>query len=218
MNYNIIVYLAILTTAGTGAVLTWSNYYKRQLMKARRWRLPFYSKKLNDYFPISIFKAIIDRRRKEKMDLEIYEGISFLRNMTAMGRGSLISSDTVVELLTDHGGILFPIYAKMLQLLRQNQKERAIHYFSEIVGTEISKDFARLLIQWDEIDPNELMENLLSHQKNIKETRLTIRKRQNEMISDLIYLPVVINIMLIFINFIYVGYFIDQKEMLTMLL
>jgi hypothetical protein len=33
-------------------------------------------------------------------------------------------------------------------------------------------------------------------------------------ISDLIYLPVVVNKLVIFINFIYVAYFIDQKEML----
>jgi uncharacterized protein YneF (UPF0154 family) len=47
---------------------------------------------------------------------------------------------------------------------------------------------------------------------------MTVQKRRDETVSDLIYLPVVINVMLVFINFIYVGYFIDQKEMLTILL
>jgi len=91
-----------------------------------------------------------------------------------------------------------------------------VQYFSAKVGTPISGDFARLLVQWDDIDPRELLETLLSHQKNIKEVRITTQKRRDEMISDLIYLPAVLNVMLIFINFIYVAYFIDQRDLLTM--
>jgi hypothetical protein len=102
--------------------------------------------------------------------------------------------------------------------LRKNQKEDAIQSFIETVGSEFSKDFARLLTQWDEIDPRELTETLLSHQKNIREVRLTVQKRRDEMISDLIYLPVVVNVMLVFLNFIYVAYFLEQKQMLTMLM
>jgi hypothetical protein len=218
MSITLGVYFTLLTIAFTGVALTQSAQHNLKLWKATRWRMQINQPTLRELPPIVWILRSIEKGKLEKMDLEIYEAISFLRNTTAIGRGNSVSSDALIEQLAEHRGLLSPIYGKMLRFLRQNQKEGAIQYFSEAVGTDMSKDFARLLIQWDEIDPKELMETLLSHQKNIKEVRVTILKRRDEVISDLIYLPVVINVMLVFINFIYVGYFIDQKQMLTMLL
>jgi hypothetical protein len=158
------------------------------------------------------------KRRKERMDREIQEGISFLRNAIAIGRGKVAGSDPMIEELCGHRGLLSPIYGQMLRLLRHNKKTDAISYFSEAVNTDAAKEYGRLLIQWDEIDPRELMETLISHQKNMNEVSLTLRKKRDETISDLIYLPVVVNLMVVFINFIYVAYFLDQKQMLTLLL
>lgn len=159
-------------------------------------------------------RGVLEKGRREKMNMEIYEAISFLRNITVLGRGSSCSADTMLELLVERKGILAPIYGRMLQMLRQNQPGEAVAYFSEKVNTDIGKDFARLIVQWDSVDPRHLMETLLSHQKNIREVRMTALKRRDEIVSDLIYLPVVVNIMLIFINFIYVGYYMDQSELL----
>jgi hypothetical protein len=159
-----------------------------------------------------------NKRRKERMDREIQEGISFLRNAIAIGRGKVAGSDPMIEELCGHRGLLSPIYGQMLRLLRLNKKTDAISYFAEAVNTNAAKEYGRLLIQWDEIDPRELMETLISHQKNMNEVSLTLRKKRDETISDLIYLPVVVNLMIVFINFIYVAYFLDQKEMLTLLL
>jgi hypothetical protein len=218
VNITFGVYLGLLTMVGTGSFLTWNEWNYRRLMNARRWRMKIKKLSLKEYPPFIWITSVMEKNKKDKMDIEIYESISFLRNLTAIGKGRSVSADMMIEQLADYRGLLSPIYSRMLVLLRQNQKEEAIRYFSETVGTEISKDFARLLIQWDEIDPKELMETLLSHQKNIKEVRLTLQKRRDEIVSDLIYLPVVINVMLVFINFIYVGYFINQKEILTMFL
>ncbi|MGI6752412.1 MAG: hypothetical protein ACOX4U_07415 [Anaerovoracaceae bacterium] len=164
----------------------------------------------------SVLENLFHRSKKNKMDMEIYEAISFLRNITILGRGSHYSADTVIELLVKRNGILAPYFGRMLQMLRQNQPGEAVAYFSEKVDTDIGRDFARLLIQWDAIEAHHLMEVLLSHQKNIREMRITAQKRRDETASDLIYLPVVVNIMVIFINFIYVGYYVDQRELLML--
>ena len=58
------------------------------------------------------------------------------------------------------------------------------------------------------------METLTSYQKAIEQVRLTKQKKWDEMISDLVYFPVIMNVMLILINFIYVAYFIDQRDAL----
>ena len=161
-------------------------------------------------------KGFFAKRKRNQMELEVYEAISFLRNVTALGKGAGLSADGILEHLIRRRGSLEPLYGRMLQLLRLNRKAEAAEFFASQIESDIGSDFARILIQWDELDPKHLMETLLSHQKNIKEARLTILKRRDEVISDLIYLPVVANVMLIFINFVYVGYFIDQRGLLTM--
>ncbi|MDO4553041.1 MAG: hypothetical protein Q4C22_05840 [Bacillota bacterium] len=163
-------------------------------------------------------KGMVRRREQKRMDMEIYEGISLLRNLTILGKGSAVPADYILEELAQHKGLLQPVCGRTLHLLRMNRREEAEAYFARAVGTPISRDFARLLLQWDAIDPKDLLETLLSHQKNIKEIRTTAQKRKDETISDLVYLPVVLNVMLVFINFLYVGYFMDQRELLTMFL
>lgn len=156
--------------------------------------------------------------RERKMDREIFESITFLRNLASIERGKSSSSDSVIEKLSENNGLLQPVFIKMLNLLRINQPKEAAALFSQKVPTAAGKDFANLLIQWDKMEPSELSETLLSYEKNMKAVRLTEQKKRDEIVSDLIYFPVVVNIIVIFINFIYIAYFIDQKDMLQMLM
>ncbi len=152
------------------------------------------------------------------MDREIFESIIFLRNLASIEKGRSCGTDAVIEKLSEHNGLLQPIFIRMLHLLRLNQSKEAAALFSDKVGTPAGRDFAGLLIQWDKLEPGELLETLLSYEKSMKAARLTDQKRRDEIVSDLIYFPVVVNILLIFINFIYIAYFIDQREMLQMFL
>ncbi len=158
----------------------------------------------------------IKKYREQKMDREIFESITFLRNLASIENGRSYSTDYIIEKLSEYNGMLKPIYLKMLNLLRINQPKEAAELFFQQVGTQSSKDFAGLLIQWDKLEAHELMETLLSYEKTMKAVRVTEQKKRDEIISDLIYFPVVLNILVIFINFIYIAYFIDQKEMLQM--
>ncbi len=218
MELSSLIYYNICLAALSGIALIMKERRRLRAQKALRWRMPLEAVNFGRFPPFRLFQEVLERNRRYRVDIEIYEAISFLRNITVLGKGGTLSADGVLEQLIRHGGSLSPVYAKTLRLLRQNQREEAMAYFSDAAATEIGGDFARLLIQWDEIDPKQLLETLLSHQKNIREARLTVQKRRDETVSDLIYLPVVINVMLVFINFIYVGYFIEQREMLTMLL
>lgn len=160
----------------------------------------------------------IKKFREQKMDREIFESIIFLRNLASIEKGRSCGTDAVIEKLSEHNGLLQPIFIRMLHLLRLNQSKEAAALFSDKVGTPAGRDFAGLLIQWDKLEPGELLETLLSYEKSMKAARLTDQKRRDEIVSDLIYFPVVVNILLIFINFIYIAYFIDQREMLQMFL
>lgn len=171
---------------------------------------------IRKWLPIAALRELIRSNRNQKKDREIFEAITLLRNMAAIGKGRTTSTDYILQMLVEQSGILQPAYTKMLSLLRINRRDEAANFFYEQVQTPISKDFSRLLIQWDEIDPEELTETLLSYEKSIKEVRITNQKRRDEIVSDLVYFPVVLNVLLIFINFIYVAYFIQQRELLQM--
>jgi|GEM_PF-1359523 len=153
-----------------------------------------------------------------RKDAEIYEAMAFLKNSIVLSINHPIGSDLIIEQLAGYGELLKPTYFKMLNLLRLNRREEAIDLFGREAGTRVSRDFGRLLIQLDEISPRELEETLLSYQKNIREVKATRQKLQDEMMSDLLYLPVVINVLMIFVNFIYVAYFIEQKELFGLLI
>lgn len=153
-------------------------------------------------------------QRKNRAEGEIAEAISYLRNAVAMGRGETMGTGLILEELSELQGSLSPAYLKMIQYLRLNEKEKVIETFYQACGSELSRDFARLLLQWEELPPVLLVETLESYQKNIREVRLTKQKKRDELISDFIYLPVIMNVMLVLVNFIYVAYFIDQREML----
>jgi len=161
-------------------------------------------------------KRMIRKHQEQKMDREILESITFLRNLAVLNKSVTGSSDFMIEKLSEYHGSLQPVFIKMLKLLRVNKAKEAAELFAKTVGTPAGKEFAGLMIRWDKLEPDELIETLYSHEKSMKAIRMTEQKRRDEIISDLIYFPVVINILVIFINFIYIAYFIDQKEMLQM--
>lgn len=155
-------------------------------------------------------------KRREQIDIEIYESLSFIRNISALGKGRNIGSDFLITQLAERDCILKAAYMKMLSLLRMNKRREAAEAFAEETGTVMGREFAGLLLQWDELDPVALSEILLSHQKTIKEARMTARKKRDEAISDIIYLPIVANVMMICINCIYTTYYLQQQEMFEM--
>lgn len=161
--------------------------------------------------------GIFEKRKHQEIDREIGESISFLRNLLLLGTGRRMSRDFVITRLSQRNGILKPAYLGMLSRLRVNQRKEAVEFFKNYTGTSRAREFAGVLVQWDDLDPLSLGEILLSHQKSISEIRMTEKIRKDETISDLIYLPVVLNVLVICINFIYTAYYLRQIEMFQLL-
>lgn len=189
-----------------------------ELEKLRRWRYTIESLDLKKLFILKPYYWFLSRSFKEKAEIEIWESISFMRNVVSNGEAASYTMDALLEEFISRKATLAPAFNGTLQLIRQNQIEEAYKYFTDLVGTSNSKEFANLLIRWDIIDPEYLLETLITYQKNIREARFTAQKQRDETLSNLIYLPAVLNIMLILLNFIYVGYFKEQMEMLTMII
>ena len=155
-------------------------------------------------------------RRRRRVEAEIYEGISMLRNLISLG-GANPGTDKAVQILSEKNGCLRPAYLGFLAKLRLNRKEEALEAFTDAAGAPRAREFAGLLLKLDELSGSELNEILISHQKSIKEARITEQRRFDETVSDLIYLPAVLNVVVVFVNFIYIAYLMQQREILNML-
>ena len=166
------------------------------------------------------FGAVVNtliKRREEKKEDEIYEGICFIRNYIAVNPVMGSGTDYVLEQLIMYADVLKPAYIKLLNLVRTNNRADGLRVFSQEAGEKYGKDYGRLLLQLDEMPVSETEETLITYQSNLRDIRITRIKKRDEIISDIIYMPVVINMLLIFVNFVYVAYFIEQKEALSML-
>lgn len=165
-----------------------------------------------------LWKDWLKRRRLQAAEREMYEGISFLRNLLTLNAGREIRADQVIEQLSCRHGVLKPVYLRMLGLLRLNRPREAIAVFhQESGGDPAGREYASLLVKWDEIDPVDLAEIMISMQRSFREKKITRQKRQDEVISDLIFLPVMLNVVVLFLNFLVVAFFMEQKEMLSVL-
>ena len=211
-------YISITCLAALGALLVRGRHTMLKLRlrsialsgRQVRIRAAAYSKKMK-------VRAWLRKHREERIDKEIFDSISFLRNIIALGSGRRVSSDYIIEQLSQREGYLQPVYLSMLRFLRTGKLEEAIKAFSAEAVTPVGAEFGELLLKWDSLDPLELVEILISYQKNIKEVKGTAQRKRDEIVSEVIYFPVVLNIFIIFINFIVVGYFMEQKQMLAML-
>lgn len=150
------------------------------------------------------------RIRKEMLD-----GTALIRNKIAACDGRRMTTDVMLEELISDSELLKYPYARMLSLVRTEERGRAIEEFAAAVGDREAKEYARMIVMLDELEPDDIYESIVAFQKSMKEERITEIKKRDEAVSDLLYLPVVFNLLLIFFNFLYVSYFVQQKDAIS---
>jgi hypothetical protein len=161
--------------------------------------------------------ALLKSRKNERADRGIFEAIGAARNIIAASGGAHIPADALFEQLARTEGYLSPAFRRALALLRVNKKDEMARRFADEVGTPMAGDFIRILARWDDVSPEKLSSTLLSYQSAIKEARTTALKRRGEVYSDLIYFPAVLNVLVVLMNFIFVSYYIEQRDLFAKL-
>ena len=156
-------------------------------------------------------------RKKAKLMKELSDGLSYLKNITILGRGESISAELMLEELSDFSPGLSKTYLSMARNLSLNEKTFAQEALYEVTGNNYARDIGAFLASWEDIPQGELLSSIEAYINVIREEQVTKQKSKDEFISDLVYFPVVVNCMLVLLNFIYVSYFIEQEEMLAQL-
>ena len=149
---------------------------------------------------------------------EMSEGTALMRNRIASCEGTKLTTDVMLEELMAESDVLKYPYARMLSLLRTEERGRAVNEFAGLVRDKDAEGYARMIIMLDDMEPSDVYESVVSFQKSMKEERITEIKKRDEAISDILYIPVVFNLLLVFFNFLYIAYFMQQKDMLEFFL
>jgi len=223
MNFFVMLLLVILFSAGVVALTFEPAQESLRLSRSRISDAHFFRKKL-DAAAASLGKSLASLRSAKKEELvskEIYTALSVLRNHASAETGEpsapgrSVTSDFLLEQFAQTDGILAKFYAGALRFLRTGRRSEAIEYFAAAANVELARDFIMLVLDWDAVPPYKLKKTVLAFQNALKETRTTKLMRKNEALSDLAYLPVVACVLIIFVNFIYVAYFAEQRALLA---
>lgn len=155
--------------------------------------------------------------KKKKLMKELTDALSYLKNVTILGRGENISAELMLEELADFSPGLSKTFLGMARSLSVNEKNVAEESLFETIGNDYARDIGVFLASWEDIPQTELLSSIEAYLNVLREEQITRQKEKDEMISDLVYFPVVINCMMVLLNFIYVSYFIEQESMLAQL-
>ncbi|MCQ2551972.1 MAG: hypothetical protein MJ148_01295 [Clostridia bacterium] len=163
------------------------------------------------------YKKWRSNSKKEKLITELCDSLSYIKNITILGRGENISAELMLEELSEFSPSLGQVYISMARYISMNEKLLASEALYNEIGSDYAKDIGAFLASWEDIPQEELLSSIEAYLNVLREERVTKQKSKDELISDLVYFPVVINCMLVLLNFIYVSYFIEQEETLAQL-
>ncbi|MBE6020886.1 MAG: hypothetical protein E7228_03960 [Clostridiales bacterium] len=165
-----------------------------------------------------LFKRILNKSKKASIENELYQSASLLENMIKLQKNSPKGAAYIIEQISSYSKELKKPFEYMLYYLSLNQKKEAVSAFEKECGTKTAKEYGDILIKMDSTNPADLKESISLFRRRLREESITREKNKNEIISDLIYIPVLANVMLIFINFIYISYYAEQREIFQQLL
>ena len=152
-----------------------------------------------------------------KCEKELLESLVFIKNLIAINQGKAIGAVALFEELAENSKLLAPAYSKMAFYMHTGNAIEAGECLFAVIGTDFAKDIGSFLAGWEEIDPSELGGMLDAYIESLRAGRLAKAKQRDEVISDLIYFPVVINCMAVLLNFVYIAFFIEQQALFYML-
>lgn len=201
---NIILFMILLF----GVFLISLNKNENTLLS----RLPSYKKNIKTkYYDDFVF--LIKRKLCENSyDDELYKVLSYIKNISILGRSKNISTEYLLEELSDVSKMLRPCFLKMAEHVNVNDIEGAETILGDLIGSDIARDIGHFLAGWERLNPDDILKTIETYQEILSESRKTRIEKRDETISDIIYFPVVLNCMLVLLNFVYIAYFLEQQN------
>lgn len=216
-----LVLFTILFVLCSGLVLAF-DINPAVLYKSKRIRAGFLEisaigkKAVGNSAPFRQLQRYRNSRKKDKIKTELLESLSYIRNIAILGTSDKLSVQVLLADLSEQSRYISPVFLSMAHSLNNGDSERAASELKTVLSESYAEDIGRLIVSWEEMDPKELIQTLEVYRNMLKEEALTRTRRRDELISDVVYFPVVLNCMAVLLNFLYVAYYLEQKELLSL--
>lgn len=145
---------------------------------------------------------LLRKEYREKQNTEIYNAIIQLKNICISTKDKPLSSDFMLEHLGKFANYTKPLFIQTLAIWRLGDEEKAVQHFSKSIDTKIASEFARFLTKLDRTDPSELVEQLELLQSSVREIKTTNTLKRQEIISNIMFIPIITATLIILLNFI----------------
>lgn len=163
------------------------------------------------------FKIVIDvltQNYRNKKNIEIFRAFSQLKNIVITRKNNPIGSDFILEQLRNFSRLTRPVFNRMIALWTINRKEEACDYFGQAIGTKEAADLANIFRKFDDLNPHELLNQIVLLQESVRKERETKKLKSNENKGNLVYFLVIITSSIIMINFVIVVYVLETLQQL----
>ncbi len=160
--------------------------------------------------PFAILIASLKRYNQTIIDDEIYKALSRLKNLVITQRENPMSASFLIEQITKFTKKTKGIFLKTLSMYHEGNQEEAIEFFKATTGTKLGAEFGNIMSKLDELNPAELKDQLILLQSSVRDEKVTLKLRQQELFSNLMFIPIVAASMAILLNFVIITVWLDS--------
>lgn len=160
----------------------------------------------------SPFQRIINVSQQQKRDQyneELYLAVSQMKNSFLVYKDRPPSSQKVLEEIKAYTNKTKPIFNRFISYWMLNEKKQAVEYFDKEIGTKEGKKLSQVFLKLDDLNPNDMREQLEAYQQIFRTERETKKKKKNEHKSNILFFCVIATALMIMVNYMIVGFFID---------
>lgn len=162
--------------------------------------------------PFGFVMKHIKKEYTAKINNELYQTTTQLKNLALAQKDNPMGADFIIEQLMRFTRHTKPVFSQTLSIWRLGKEKEACDYFSKEIGTKLGQDFASVLLKLDQINPAELVEQIILFQTHIKEERITATLRKQEAISNIVFIPIIAAAFVIMLNFVAIVIWIDSMN------
>lgn len=152
--------------------------------------------------PFGIIMKYINEENKKKKDAELYGIITQLQNIAITQKDEPTTLTYMLRRIVKFSKKTKPAFIEMLKYIDINEMGKAKENFVKHIGTSLSRDFAHILIELDNIEPKKVIDQLdVLNERILNENKLN-KQKNAERFSNIIYLLPTVLVFAILINFI----------------
>lgn len=164
--------------------------------------------------PFFLAAELLKNDYKSKKDDELYKVIAQLKNFAIAQKDKPWSGEFIIRHIMRFTTITKPVFSQTLALWRLGREKEAASFLADAFDTRLGKEFSNIIIKLDSINPAELTDQLTLLQEHIDEEKMTKRLKRQELISNLIFMPVAAAALIIILNFVVIVIWLDSIQTL----